>query len=1002
MARYWVGGTASWDGTAGTKWATTSGGAGGASVPTSSDDVFFDAASGAVTVTIAAGNTNCLSLDFTGFTGTMAGTAAISIFGNLTMATGMTRSYTGTLTFAATGTGKTITMNGKAFAGAVTFNGVGGGWTLQDAFSIGTGTLTLTAGTLNLNGKTTTASSMVISGATTRTLTCGAAAINLTTTWNAATTTNLTFNVNTSTITLSNTGTVTFSGGGLTYNNVTFTGAGNPGAITGANTFANFTATMSGTNSMRFELGANQIVSGTLTATGASAGGGRVRFGSNIRGTQRTITAAAVSLTNVDFSDIIGAGAATWTGTSIADASNNTNITFTTPVTRYYVGNTGAWDVTTSWSTTSGGSSGASVPLCHDTAVFDANSFSANGQTLTINPGNYPSVDFTNIDQTVTVSIAANAYFISNFKLKAGMSVTTGCPTMYGLGSTSVDFAGVTLDVGNWTIDVGTGTLSILSAVTLGSTRTLALSSGTLSQNGFDITAGLFSDSSTTETKTLSQGSNTIFLTGAGVNVWSTLGTGLTVSGTGSIELSTNTASSRTITANSQQINNIKVSAGTGAVTLTNVNCNNLDFTGFAGSLAAGTVAITVRGNLTAASGMTFTASTFAIIMAATSGTKTITSNGRTIDRPFTINGSGGTFQLTGALTLGSTRAFTLTAGTFDANDFNVTTGTVSISGASTRSLLMGNGSIWTIRSSGASTWLATTTTNLTFNAETSKIILNDATVTNKTFSGGGLTYYHLLLSGAGTGTFTIAGSNTFSIFEVDTPPHTVIFTAGTTQTISSASGWRVSGTLGNLITIQSTTTTNAILSCSSGVIESSYLSIADSTAQGGATWYAGSTSTDGGGGNSGWIFNNAPLFPNALAAVFSLPSYATETDSSFSAATLSAIFSIPLYSAYSDFTLAQSALSAIFTTPSFTISNATDASVSPSVISLVFSTISSIIWTRLVKNSSSYSNTPKSSTPSFSNKAKSSTIWSDQSKSANPTYVAEDKSSSLWTHLQK
>ena len=39
--RYWVGGTANWDGTAGTKWATSSGGLGGASVPTSADDVFF-------------------------------------------------------------------------------------------------------------------------------------------------------------------------------------------------------------------------------------------------------------------------------------------------------------------------------------------------------------------------------------------------------------------------------------------------------------------------------------------------------------------------------------------------------------------------------------------------------------------------------------------------------------------------------------------------------------------------------------------------------------------------------------------------------------------------------------------------------------------------------------------------------------------------------------------------------------------------------------------------
>ena len=49
--RYWVGGTATWDGTAGTKWSTTSGGAGDSAVPTNADDVYFDSASGPVTVT---------------------------------------------------------------------------------------------------------------------------------------------------------------------------------------------------------------------------------------------------------------------------------------------------------------------------------------------------------------------------------------------------------------------------------------------------------------------------------------------------------------------------------------------------------------------------------------------------------------------------------------------------------------------------------------------------------------------------------------------------------------------------------------------------------------------------------------------------------------------------------------------------------------------------------------------------------------------------------------
>jgi hypothetical protein len=69
--RYWVGGTANWDATAGTKWATTSGGAGGAAVPTAADDVYLDAASGAVTVTITGVDAVCRSIDCTGFTGTI-------------------------------------------------------------------------------------------------------------------------------------------------------------------------------------------------------------------------------------------------------------------------------------------------------------------------------------------------------------------------------------------------------------------------------------------------------------------------------------------------------------------------------------------------------------------------------------------------------------------------------------------------------------------------------------------------------------------------------------------------------------------------------------------------------------------------------------------------------------------------------------------------------------------------------------------------------------------
>ncbi|MFA5696471.1 MAG: hypothetical protein WC917_03410, partial [Bacilli bacterium] len=107
-SRYWVGGSNNWDGTVGTKWATTSGGAGGASIPTSSDDVFFDANSGSVTITSDFVG-NCLNLTCTGFTGTHTGTAGVYVRGNLVL------DPTGTYStaYAMSGSGSTtLTTNG--------------------------------------------------------------------------------------------------------------------------------------------------------------------------------------------------------------------------------------------------------------------------------------------------------------------------------------------------------------------------------------------------------------------------------------------------------------------------------------------------------------------------------------------------------------------------------------------------------------------------------------------------------------------------------------------------------------------------------------------------------------------------------------------------------------------------------------------------------------------------------------------------------------------------
>jgi hypothetical protein len=150
---YWVGGTGSWDATAGSKWSLTSGGAGGEAVPTSADDVYIDSGSGAVTVTVSATAT-CRDLRFVSgagsFAGTFAGSSAITMHGSFVASASMTWTYTGTITAAAT-TAQTITSNGKTLDCPITFNGVSGSWTLQDALTT-SATVTLTNGGLDLNG----------------------------------------------------------------------------------------------------------------------------------------------------------------------------------------------------------------------------------------------------------------------------------------------------------------------------------------------------------------------------------------------------------------------------------------------------------------------------------------------------------------------------------------------------------------------------------------------------------------------------------------------------------------------------------------------------------------------------------------------------------------------------------------------------------------------------------------------------------------------------------
>lgn len=207
--RYWVGGTDNWDGTAGTKWAATSGGLGGQSVPTTGDAVFFDNNSGTGTITISAGNTGAQSLNCTGFTGTITGSANITISQNITLVSGMTFSHTGTISI---NSASTITSAGQTFGSISKITSTALTLTLADALTC-SGTCNLSAGTLSLGSYTLTCSAFNSSTTASRTIAFGTGNITVTGTgasWNTGTSINLTV-TGTPTVNFTYSGTSTLS-----------------------------------------------------------------------------------------------------------------------------------------------------------------------------------------------------------------------------------------------------------------------------------------------------------------------------------------------------------------------------------------------------------------------------------------------------------------------------------------------------------------------------------------------------------------------------------------------------------------------------------------------------------------------------------------------------------------------------------------------------------------------------------------------------------------------
>lgn len=237
----------------------------------------------------------------------------------------------------------------------------------------------------------------------------------------------------------------------------------------------------------------------------------------------------------------------------------------------------------------------------------------------------------------------ANRYWVGGSGTWNTTSTTNWSATSGGASGASAPNAA---DVAFFDANSGTGT------VTLGETVSLLR----CNWSGY---TGSFQPS-TFEINIVGEGTNTLWSGGTTATFLAIPTVNFTYSGANSriVTIGSATGFPRNI--------NVNITAGSGTFTLSAAtNINNFNCTGFSGSLAANTGTLSLTGNVTLSASMTIAASTLTIAFAGPAN-RTITTNGVFIDRPISIpsTASGGVVNFADALTQGSTRAFTINAGT--------------------------------------------------------------------------------------------------------------------------------------------------------------------------------------------------------------------------------------------------------------------------------------------------------------------------------------------------
>lgn len=525
---------------------------------------------------------------------------------------------------------------------------------------------------------------------------------------------------------------------------------------------------------------------------------------------------------------------------------------------RYWRGGSGNWSDTAKWSDTSGGAGGFSVPTSSDNVFFDTNSHTTN-YTVTVDTSTRQCLNFTATapaSGNLTFAGSQNLEIYGSLSLYSGMVRTFTGQWQFKSTTTgnTINLAGVSL--GSTLLFDGVGGKWTLASnvVTTGS---INLTNGHFDHSTYTIQCNTYVSNNSNSGRQITLGGANVTMTGNNGNILLVLGTGLTIAGvaTSFILSYSGSVGSRTITVSSATAGNalikVYVTSGTDSINQSTSAVGALNYTGFAGTWSGSGTIVIYGDGITLSSGLTVTYT--GNIAFAVAGS-TFDTKGKTILSNITFNNqvSASYYYFPSGLTTSSAKAVTCGSNTYlSALAQNISIGSLVMTGSGLRGIDVTGGSCTLI---GTGTVLSTTSTGNPVIA--GQIIVSDTSATLKTITTPSLLIPDLVISGDNV---KINNSCTITTLANNTAGRTtgLTFTAGVTVTITNFSS---NGYASNLAKMSSATPSSPFyIKKISGYINEDYLSITDSIAIGGATFYAGGNSTDG-GGNTGWIFTGLPL----------------------------------------------------------------------------------------------------------------------------------------------